>query len=225
MVSQVICVICSILPEPKTTEITFHRFPNAIESPAAYKIWKNAFVDALTEEQPEILNDAHLCDSFVCSRHFIATDFTFVNGKLVLIQNAVPTRITKNMYESIDINQLIKTTKEYEPSSRGDNFATTLMKNFVTTSRNHLHSDLVCTETSRALTPSVSEYIMSSKSKIDGVIGDTVTVESLVNTRKRNIDLEHKLESFERIFKLMRGDDLLSENYVQKLKVNESYCD
>lgn len=218
MVSQVICVICSILPEPTTTEITFYKFPNAIESPATYKIWKNALVNALTEERPEILHDNQLRDSYVCSRHFIGTDFTFENGKLVLLKNAVPTRITKKIYEGKDINQLNKTTKEYEPSSRGGNFATTLTNNFVTTSRKNLHSDLICTETSRALTPSVSEYIMSSKNKLDG---DTATVDSLVNTRKRNMDLEQKLQSFEKIFKRMRSDNLLTENYVQTLKVND----
>lgn len=226
MVSQVICVICSVLPEPKTTDITFYKFPNAIDSPAAYKIWKNALVDALSDERPEILNDAHLSDSYICSRHFVGTDFVFENGKLVLMKNAVPTRIAKSIYEGIDCIEPIKIIKEYEPSSRGNNFAQTLTKNFVTTSRNNLNSGAVCTETSRALTPSVSEYIMSSAAKIDGVtfdIGDKATVASLVNTRKRNVDLEHKIESFEKIFKCMRSDNLLTENYVQKLKVCKSY--
>lgn len=217
MVSQVICVICSVLPEPKTTDITFYKFPNAIESPAKYKIWKNAFVDALSEERPEILNDAHLSDSYICSRHFTATDFVFENGKLVLMTNAVPSRIAKSVYEGNDTDQSNKITKEYEPSSRGNNFATTVTNNFVTTSRNNRHSDLVCTETSRALTPSVSEFIMSSTA-ITYDIGDKA---SLVNTRKRNVELEHKVESFEKIFKCMRSDNLLTENYVQKLKVSD----
>lgn len=86
MVSQVICVICSVVPEPHTTEITFYKFPKAAEMPTLFKSWKNAVVDALSKERPELLDDASLCDTYICSRHFTVDDFAFKNGQLGLVE-------------------------------------------------------------------------------------------------------------------------------------------
>lgn len=224
MVSQVICVICSVVPEPHTTEITFYKFPNAIESPAAFRAWKTAFADGLATERPELLDADNLTDTYVCSRHFTATDFAFENGKLVLVKNSVPSRITKSSYEVNDDSQPIQIAKDYEPSSHANNFARTLTKNFMTTSRQNIRTVSVCTETSRAITPSASEYVVTSMSKNDGFvfnIPDKVIGNSLDSTpvKKRPVNLEQQIESFAKIFKRMRSDNLLTETYVQELKV------
>lgn len=231
MVSQVICVICSILPEIHTTEITFYKFPKVIESPVLYRAWKTALSDALSNERPELLIDANLTDTYVCSRHFTASDFMFESGKLILVERATPSRLTKDVYESKEPSQAIKITKEYEPSSKGNNFATTLTKDFVTTSRHNLRSDLICTETSRVLTPTVTEYVMAAKGGIIDLttlkrIEKPIEVDLIPSSKKRlnenengPIDLELKIQSFEKIFKRMRSDNLLTETYVEQLKV------
>lgn len=222
MVSQVICVICSVLPEPHTTEITFYKFPKATESPASFKSWKTATVDALSKERPELLDDASLHDTYVCSRHFTVDDFLFQKGKLVLVDNAVPSLLTKDQYENCDSKQPVRFTKDYEPSSRGDNFATTFATNFVTTSRHNLRSDLICTETSRVLTPTVSVYLPASKRNIDDILSKNIVgvIDDAVDmSKKRNIDVHHKIEVFEKIFKRMHYDDVLTDAYAEKLKV------
>lgn len=225
MVSQVICVVCSTLPEPHTTQITFYKFPKASEQSAMFKAWKSALSDALSHERPELTEDASLIDTFVCSRHFIASDFSFINGKLILLKDAIPSRIAKSLYESDDCNVNDKITKEYEPSTRTNNFATTLTKDYVTTSHNNLHqrSDLISTETSRVLTPTVSEFFATARIKIDGPsmeLAPKLPVDTPpVSKKKRHISLEHKIESFEKIFKRLRQDNLLTESYLEQLKV------
>lgn len=225
MVSQVICVICSVLPEPHTTQITFYKFPKAAEVPTLFKSWKNAVVDALSEERPELSDDANLHDTYVCSRHFTVDDFAFKNGHLCLVENAIPSLLAKTQYENGDSKQASRITKEYEPSSRCDNFATTLTKDFVTTSRHNLRSDLVCTETSRVLTPTVTEYVTTSKRNIDDILSKNIgklidSGDRLDVSKKRNIDVQHKIDVFEKIFKRMRCDNVLTEAYLEKLKVN-----
>lgn len=223
MVSQVICVICSVLPEAHTTEITFYKFPKATEMTTLFKSWKNAVVDALAKERPELLNDASLHDTYVCSRHFTVNDFAFKNGKLTLVENAVPSLLAKDHYEHCDSKYSGRMTRDYEPSSRGDNFATTLTKDYVTTSRHNLRSDLICTETSRVLTPTVSEYVTTSKRNIDDILPKNIgkLIDSGLDlTKKRNIDVQHKVEVLEKIFKRMRCDNVLTEAYLEKLKVN-----
>lgn len=223
MVSQVICVICSVVPEPHTTEITFYKFPKAAELPTAFKSWKNAVADALSKERPELLNDSSLCDTYVCSRHFTVNDFAFKNGKLVLVDNAVPSLLGKSQYENCDAKPAARITKEYEPSSRCDNFASTLTKDFVTTSRHNLRSDLICTETSRILTPTVTEYVTTTKRNFDNIssaIAPKLSDNGLDTSKKRNIDVQHKVDVFEKIFNRMRCDSVLTEAYLDKLKVN-----
>lgn len=219
MVSQVVCVICSILPELHSTEITFYKFPKAAERPVSFKAWKTALIDALVKDRPELSNDASLNDTYVCSRHFIASDFSFDNGKLVLLKDAIPSRIAKDLYD-VDTekgnNKSEILPKEYEPSTRTNNFASTLMKDFVTTSHHNLRSDLISTETSRVLTPSVSEYI-TTLTKIDGM----GSIDK--HLHKRQADLEHKIESYGKIFKRLRSDNLLTESYVNALKVISSF--
>lgn len=213
MVSQVICVVCSVLPQPHTTEITFYKFPKSTESPTLFKAWQNALVTALSNERPEFSDDLSLIDTYVCSQHFTESDISFENGKLVLLKDAVPSRLTKNLYESeVSKPFVITSTKEYEPSNRSNNFASTLTKDFVTTSRNNLCSDLVCTETSRVLTPNVSEFITAMACNSASALGFT-------ESNKRHIELEHKIESFGKIFKRLRYDNVLTESYVDKLKV------
>lgn len=224
MVSQVICVICSVLPEPHTTEITFYKFPKTAELPTLFKSWKNAVVDALAKERPELMDDASLYDTYVCSRHFTANDFAFKNGKLGLVENAVPSLLAKSEYENCDAKPATRITKEYEPSSRAENFASTLTKDFVTTSRHNLRSDYICTETSRVLTPTVTEYVTTSKRNINDI--SSTYAENLndngldLTSKKRNIDVQHKIDIFEKIFKRMRCDSILTEAYLEKLKVN-----
>lgn len=112
-------------------------------------------------------------------------------------------------------------TKDYEPSSRGGNFATTLTKDFVTTSRHNLRSDLICTETSRVLTPTVSEYLPTSKRNIDNILSKNMegSIDDAVDgSKKRNIDIQHKVEVFEKIFKRMHYDNILTDAYAEKLK-------
>lgn len=227
MVSQVICVICAVLPEPHTTEITFYKFPKVIEMPALFKSWKNSVVDALADERPELLDDSSLHETYVCSRHFTVNDFSFKSGKLCLVENAVPSLLKKVQYESCDAKQPTRFTKDYEPSSRGDNFATTLTKDFVTTSRHNLRSDLISTETSRILTPTVSEYVTTSKRTIDDILSKHISVsndDGVDVSKKRNIDVHHKVDVFEQIFKRLRCDNILTETYVEKLKVNLLMC-
>lgn len=222
MVSQVICVICSIVPEPHTTDITFYKIPKAIEMPTLFKSWKTAMVDALSDERPELLDDASLHDTYVCSRHFTINDFSFENGKLCLVDNAIPSLLKKSQYENCDSKQSTRFTKEYEPSSRCDNFATTLTKDFVTTSRHNLRSDFICTETSRVLTPTVSVYLPTPKRNIDDILSKNIqgSMDDGVDvSKKRNIDVQHKVEVFEKIFKRMHCDNILTDAYVEKLKV------
>lgn len=226
MVSQVICVICSVVPEPHTTEITFYKFPKATELPTSFKAWKNAIVDALSKERPEFLNDASLHDTYVCSRHFTVDDFVFKNGKLGLVEDAVPSLLAKSQYENCDAKPA-RITKEYEPSSRCDNFATTLTKDFVTTSRHNLRSDLISTETSRILTPTVYEYVTTSKRNISDISsthfsGGKLNDNGLDTPKKRNIDVQHKVDVFEKIFNRMRCDSVLTEAYLEKIKVSLS---
>lgn len=223
MVSQVVCVVCSIVPVQHTTEITFYKFPKITERPVSFKAWKSALLDALAKERPELNDDANLIDTYVCSRHFNAPDFKFDNGKLVLLEDAVPSRVAEHLYnvaasEKADIKAAIP-SKEYEPSM--NNFASTLMKNFVTTSHHNLRSDLISTETSRVLTPTHSEYI-TSLTKMDGKSFAVATSDKFKD-HKRRIDLEQKIESYSQIFKRLRGDNLLTESYVDKLKVILSF--
>lgn len=221
MVSQVICVVCSVLPEPRTTQITFYKFPKASESPALFKTWKNALTEALSNERPELLDDSNLHDTYVCSQHFTASDFSFDNGKLVLKKDAVPTRVAKCLYEIAAEKIQDIFSKEYAPSSHG-NFASTVTNDFVTTSHHNLRSDLISTETSRALTPSVSACISFAKSRQDGIIFNISENDSgdILSAKKRHADLECKVESYEKIFKRLKSDNLLTESYVDKLKVN-----
>lgn len=222
MVSQVVCVICSVLPEPHTTEITFYKFPKATV-PDLYKAWKNALVAALSNDRPELSDDANLNDTYICSRHFTASDFAFANGKLILLKDAIPTRITKNLYD-VASTEVEKITKEYEPTARGNNFASTLTKDYVTTSHHNLRSDLISTETSRALTPSISEFITSMRKQSDSKISYVIAKgeSDTFSAKKRHTDLEQKVESYGKIFKRLHSDNLLTESYVDKLKVRQT---
>lgn len=219
MVSQVVCVICSVLPEPRTTEITFYKFPKASEQPSTFRSWKNVITDALSKERPELLDDSNLNDTYVCSQHFIASDFSFDMGKLILLKDSIPSRITKDLYEIIAETEPESFPKEYAPSSHG-NFASTLTKNFMTTSHHNLRSDLISTETSRALTPSVSASIAFAMSKNDDKFLNQIEGD-ILGEKKRRVDLEYKVESFGKIFKRLRNDNLLTESYVDELKVNQ----
>ncbi|XP_031635727.1 uncharacterized protein LOC116348757 [Contarinia nasturtii] len=236
MVSQVMCVICSVVPEPHTTEITFYKFPKAIELPILFKSWKSVLVKALAKERPEFSDDDYLNETYVCSQHFTASDFSFDNGKLILLKDAIPSRFTKNEDDAGNSNEV---AKEYEPSSRTCNFASTLTKDFVTTSHHNLRADLVCTETSRALTPSCSEFSVfqtptkivvksfpsdytakntsdnTAKNTSDNTAKDT---SDSSNVKKRDADMEQKIESYGKIFKRLRSDNLLTASYVDKLK-------
>lgn len=222
MVSQVICVICSVLPQPHTTEITFYKFPKISEVPTSFKAWKNALVAALSNERPEFSEDCTLIDTYVCSRHFDGTDFSFEKGKLVLLKDAIPSRLTKDLYDDDVEKPIEKTTKEYQPSSLTNNFASTLTKDFVTTSRNNLRADVFSTETSRIITPSVSEFITAISRNSDYKVSTDVTklASDILATTKRHADLEHKIESYGKIFKRLRHDNLLTVSYVDQLKVN-----
>lgn len=219
MVSQVICVICSVVPEPHTTEITFYKFPKASGRPAAYKAWKNVMVGALLIERPEFANEANFTDTYVCSRHFIASDFSFEHGKLILLNDAVPSRITKDLYDDTVVKEHEK-NREYAPPSHG-NFASTVTNDFVTTSHHKLRSDLVCTGTSRVSTPSIIEQMSTMKGNCDGIAIDDIgpAGNNIIIAQKRHADLEHKIESYGKIFKRLRSDNVLTESYVDILKV------
>lgn len=206
MVAQVMCLVCSISPEPQTTEITFHKFPNAIEASDIFAEWKKALCGAIPV-------DSNMSDSYICSRHFKVDDFAFVHGKLILLKNAIPSRILKDDYDNAS-----KDRNNYEPTAHSNNFATTLSKDNMTTSLKHLRSDMVCTETSRVLTPTVTEYI-TKQASLDGKLVDSVAQEILQATRKRNADLEIKIREFHKIFKRLRNDNLLTEIYVNQLEV------
>lgn len=206
MVAQVMCLVCSVTPDVNTAEITFHKLPSPTDAPEQLADWKKAL-------QPVLSIDGSMVDSYICSRHFQATDFAFVEGKLILLKIAVPSRIIKDDYDGS-----AKKITEYAPSANGNNFANTSTKDHMTTSLKHLRSDLVCTETSRVLTPTVSEYITSKPSSLD----EQLRAEReglLLATRKRNADLENKIQEFHKIFKRLHDDKLLTETYVDQLKV------
>lgn len=210
MVSQVICVICSVVPEPHTTEITFYKFPKAVELPSLFKAWKKALVEALLTERPEFTNDVHFIDTYVCSRHFIASDFSFEKGKLILLNDAVPSRNTKILYDET-IEKENDSKREYAPSSNG-NFATTSTTSTRgATSHHKFRSDLICTETSRTSTPSTSEQMSAVMGKYDGIGNDEIA-------KKRHAELELKVVSYGKIFKHLRKDNVLTESYVDELK-------
>lgn len=202
MVSQVMCLICSVTPDVNTAEITFHKLPNPIEAPGIFAEWKKALATVAAVE-------ISMTDSYICSRHFQAADFAFSQGKLILLKNAIPSRIEKEDYTGSAKAQI-----DYEPSANCNNFATTSTKDHMTTSSTHLQGAMVCTETSRVLTPTVTEYIMAKHG------GLPVEKEVLLQaTRKRNADLEIKIQEFHKIFKRLRNDNLLTETYVNGLKV------
>lgn len=263
MVSQVVCIVCSVSPDAHTAEITFHKFPSVDDSPIIFKAWKEALASVLPKSTSD---EKKFIDTYICSKHFTAGDFAFDNGKLLLLRDAVPSRVTKDQYGDDKPKLLIdcdisKIIKEYSPSPNCNNFASTLTKDYVTTSRNNLRFDLVCTETSRAITPSVYEFITSQRGHSDEklmiehvpqvkeatpeehikqvtpvvqvkettpevqmkesiseakkeLIGD-----DLSETRKRNADLEHKIQDFHKIFKRLRNDNVFTESYVVQLKV------
>lgn len=221
MVSQVICMICSVSPEAHTTEITFHKFPSPEKSSVIFKAWKDALAGIISKSPTDFQLESSFIDTYVCSRHFTFTDFAFGNGKLLLVKDAVPTLITEDQYDTKKSNspdRIIeaKSIREYEPSHNGSNFASTMTNDFVTTSSHNFRSDLISTETSRALTPHAIESITTSRSPIDML---RATGEIFNATNKRNADLEHKIQDFHKIFKRLRSDNLLSDTYVEELKV------
>lgn len=223
MVSQVICMICSVSPEAHTTEITFHKFPSPEKSPIVRKAWKDALADIITKSPMDFQLENNCVDSYVCSRHFTVSDFAFDNGKLLLVNDAIPTLITEDQYNTKNSNSsdriiAAKTIQEYEPSFNGSNFASTVTKDFVTTSSHNFRSDLISTETSRALTPHAIESITTTRSSLDMSFA---TGEIFNATNKRNADLEDKIQDFRKIFKRLRTDNLLSDTYVKELKVGQ----
>lgn len=226
MVSQVICLICSISPEAHTTEITFHKFPSPEKSPVVFKAWKDALAGIILKSSTDLQLESSVFDTYLCSRHFTFTDFAFDNGKLLLVKDAVPTLITEDQYDTKISNSsdriiAAKTIRDYEPSNNGSNFASTMTKDFVTTSSHNFRSDLISTETSRALTPHAIESITSTRSPLDMSLttGDIINV-----TNKRNADLENQIQDFRKIFKRLRSDNLLSDTYVEELKVGELWA-
>lgn len=226
MVSQVICMICSISPEAHTTEITFHKFPCPEKSPVVFQAWKDALAGIISKSPTDFQLECRVVDTYLCSRHFTFADFAFDNGKLLLVKDAVPTLITEDQYDTKNSNSSdsiigAKTIREYEPSNNGSNFATTMTKDFVTTSSHNFRSDLISTETSRALTPHAIESITSTRSPLDM----SLATGNFINaTNKRNADLENKIQDFRKIFKRLRSDNLLSDTYVEELKVGERWA-
>lgn len=226
MVSQVICMICSVSPEAHTTEITFHKFPCPERSPNVFKAWKDALDGIVLKSSNNFQLESSVVDTYVCSRHFTFTDFAFDNGKLLLVKDAVPTLITEDQYDTTKSNSsdriiAAKMIQEYEPSFNGSNFASTVTNDFVTTSSYNFRSALISTETSRALTPNAIESITTTRSPLDM----SLTTGQIVHaTNKRNADLEHKIQDFRKIFKRLRTDNLLSDTYVEELKVGELWA-
>lgn len=205
MVAQVQCLICSVEPDENTAEITFHKLPNPIEAHEMFAKWKKALA-------PVIDVESSMSNSYICSRHFQAVDFAFSQGKLILLKNAIPSRIVEEDYLGS-----VKTQPEYEPSANCNNFATTSTKDHMTMASTHLQGSTNCTETSRVLTPTVTEFITIKRGSVDGIHGDKDGL--LQATRKRNADLENKIQEFHKIFKRLRNDNLLTETYVNQLKV------
>lgn len=201
-----LCLICSVAPDVNTAEITFHKLPSPIEAPEIFAEWKTALASVVSVE-------TSLTDSYICSRHFQAADFAFSQGKLILLKTAIPSRIAEEDYASSAKGQI-----DYEPSANSNNFATTSTKDHMTTSSIHLQGSTFCTETSRVLTPTVTEFITAKRGLGDGLHGEKEVL--LQATRKRNADLENKIQEFHKIFKRLRNDNLLTETYVNQLKVN-----
>lgn len=213
MVSQVVCAVCSLSPEVNTTEITFHKFPNATEQPDKIEAWKAALSNS---KNKKLLEGNDFSDTFICSRHFTATDFSFDSGKLILKKDAVPTRMTDVLAVDKD-DEIPKTEKSDDPPKHGNNFARTPTVDYMTTSRHHFGAVMMCTGTSRALTPTVSEYRQGGSNDSPYVV--PAKRDEVQATNKRNADLEHKIQDFQKIFKRLRHDNVLTESYVIKLKV------
>lgn len=203
------CVVCSVTPDVNTAEITFHKLPSPADAAVQFAEWTEAL-------QPALAIDASMADSYICSRHFQAADFAFVDGKLILLKTAIPSRIAKDDYDGS-----AKPAIEYAPSPSANNFATTLTKDHMTTSLKPLRGHMVCTETSRVLTPTVTEYITSQRSTADEQLRHGEHYGLLQATRKRNADLETKIQEFHKIFKRLHDDNLLTDTYVDQLKVVE----
>lgn len=216
-------MICSVLPEPRTAEITFHKFPSPEKSPDVFKAWKDALAGIISKSTAEFKSENSFVDTYICSRHFTFADFAFDNGKLLLVKDAVPTLITEDQYDdkksnSSDGINAVNAIREYEPSFNCNNFASTMTKDFVTMSSHNFRSALISTETSRALTPHAIECITTARSTLDISLA---TGEHFNTTNKRNADLEHKISDFQKIFKRLRSDNLLTDTYVDELKVRK----
>lgn len=235
MVAQIICMVCSLSPEPTTTEITFHKFPRTNSS--LIDAWKKALSGALERDLEIDLND-----TYICSRHFTSNDFSFIDGKLILLPNAIPSVFPTNKPISNDIQHANNESIAKEPSdecnlndenppTHGNNFASTSTINFMTISRNNFCTTSVCTETSKTMTPSIIEYVPTVKDisdfeKINGKLSDNAK-KALKDNRitiraykRRNAGLQGKIKKMHEIFKRMQRDNLLTDSYLDNLRVS-----
>lgn len=165
MVAQIICVACSLAPEARFIEITFHKFPKAADNSALATAWK----DALTASGKR--HDGDLLDIYICSRHFVSDDFEFTDGKLILKSDAVPSIFTplpieeqqkldeKNGTTEVKSPERNSSIFKDTPVTHGGNFAFTSTVNLLTTARNHILTLPTLTDTPKITTPSYTEYI------------------------------------------------------------------
>lgn len=197
MVAQIVCVVCSLSPEPSTTEITFHRFP--VENSILIEKWQKALGSVLSDRPMD-----NFIDTLICSRHFISDDFSFIDGKLILKSNAVPsvfpsTKIVVDM-----------------PPLHGNNFASTSTVYHMTQSRNYPQATSTCTETSKVITPSIIENLrMPSILCVGDLKG---TNECLNILTQENKLLKQRMKRVQILLKRMEKDNLLTNEYLDSLK-------
>lgn len=198
MVAQIVCVVCSLSLEPSNTELTFHRFPT--ESTALIIKWQNALGSVLSRVPVDAIKD-----SVICSRHFTSEDFSFVDGKLILKSDAVPSVFPETKADSD------------HPPIHGSNFASTSTVNNMTVSRHYPRTTSTCTETTKIVTPSSIESLVLPMIDIDGELAKTsATVKMLVRQNKL---LRLRVRRLKTVLKRMQKDDVLTDDYLDSLEV------
>lgn len=204
MVAHITCTVCLTQWELCSPEITFHHFP--IKNESQMNSWRSILTaNTKIDFDPK--------EAFICSRHFTSDDFSFIDGKLVLRDSAVPSLFPPKRSNS---SQQIS---DERPPIHGSNFASTATVNYVTVSSNYPRATSSCTESTRIIAPSI--YEISALKGINEISkSSNLATEKL---QKSNKNLRLKLKRLHLLLKRMKKDEILTGNYVDGLEQDVSF--
>lgn len=197
MVAEIVCVVCSLSSEPRTTEITFHRFP--VDNSNLIEKWQIALGSILSDSPIETFKD-----TLICSRHFISDDFSFIDGKLILKSDAVPSVFPPIKHDAD------------KPPTHGNNFASTSTVYNMTDSKNYPRTTSTYTETSKIISPSIIEALSLPKMTTGFDILESKAALNIV--KQENKLLKRRLKRLQTFLKRMEHDNLLTTEYIDSLK-------